>query len=286
MFFSGSRQKFAVLFLLALAVFSLFLLSSSLSTTRVSTEWRAFDLDDEQAGRGDPSALNDLLARLSVIPDSVLQALYMTIIIILPLTIIFALFSPEMRRAILHELRRAVSLAIWVAAIAYLIRLWQQNRRISSSTSSGGPLPAAPDWIREPSAMIAFGLTLFFMVLVSGIAWFLWRKFQPEPLELLAQEAQTTLVDLQMGRDFKNSIIECYANMCGVLYQERKLIRAQGMTPSEFAARLENFGIVGPQAQRLTRLFEKVRYGRHKPTDQDKAEAIACLETIVQAAQQ
>ena len=56
------------------------------------------------------------------------------------------------------------------------------------------------------------------------------------------------------------------------------------MTPREFAARLEQFGVVGPQAHRLTRLFEKVRYGRHQATDQDKADAIACLEMIVQAA--
>ena len=280
---SGTKYKYTALLFLLTAVFSLLILSSGLSATDVSTEWQSFNLDDSGMQPINANALNELLARLSDIPNSILQALYFSLIIIVPIVIVFAILSPEMRQGILHELKRAISLAIWVAAFAYLFRLWQQRGKTSQIVSGAGGLPSTPDWIRHPSAAIAFGLTLLLLAVIIGAAWFLWRKLRPEPLDLLAREAQTTIVELQMGRNFKNSIIECYANMCQVLHQERKLVRAQGMTPREFAARLERFGVVGAQAQRLTNLFEKVRYGRHEPTDQDKADAIACLESIVQA---
>ncbi|HID53489.1 MAG TPA: DUF4129 domain-containing protein [Anaerolineae bacterium] len=283
---TGPKYKYAAFLFLLAAVFSLLILSSGLSATEVSTEWQSFNLDDSGIQPIDANALNELLARLSDIPNSILQALYFSLIIIVPIAIVFAILSPEMRKGILHELKRALSLAIRVAAFAYLFRLWQQRDRNLQNVSGGGGLPATPDWIREPSAAIAFGLTLLLLAVIIGAAWFLWRKLRPEPLDLLAREAQTTITELQMGRDFKNSIIECYANMCRVLHQERKLVRAQAMTPREFSVRLERFGVVGPQAHRLTRLFEKVRYGRHQPTDQDKADAIACLEAIVQAAKQ
>ncbi|MCP4356556.1 MAG: DUF4129 domain-containing protein [Chloroflexi bacterium] len=280
---TGAKHKYAAFLFLFAAVFSLLVLSSGLSTTDVRTEWQSFNLDDEETKPVNAGPLNELLERLSVIPDSILQALYMVLIMIVPLAIIFALFSPEMRRAILHELKRAVSLALWVAALAYLIRLWSLRATTPKSSPAKGTLPATPDWIQEPSAVITFGLTLLFLAIVTGAAWFLWHKLRPQPLELLAREAQTTIVGLQMGRDFKNSIIECYANMCRVLHQERRLVRAEGMTPREFAVRLERIGVVGPQAHRLTRLFEMVRYGRYEPSAQDKEEAIACLDLIVQA---
>ncbi len=280
----ASRRKLTALLLLLTAVFSLLVLSSGLSATHVSAEWQSFNLDEDGTQPINADALNELLARLSDIPNAVLQALYLSLIVVAPIAIVFAILSPEMRKGIWHELKRALSLVIWAAVFAYLFRLWQQRGRKWQTVSGDGGLPVTPDWIRHPSAAIAFGLTLLLLAVISGAAWFLWRKLRPQPLDLLAREAQTTIADLQMGREFKNSVIECYANMCRVLRQERKLVRAQGMTPREFAARLERFGVAGVQAQRLTDLFEKARYGRRQPTAQDKADAIACLESIAQAA--
>ena len=280
----ASRRKFAALLLLLTAVFSLLLLSSGLSTTRVSTEWQSFRLDREKTQPIDASTLNELLARLSDIPNTVLQALYLSLIVIAPVAIVFALLSPEVRRGIWHELKRGISLALWLAVFAYLFRLWQQRGRASQTFSGAESFPATPDWVRHPSSAIAFGLTLLLALLIVAAAWFLWRKLRPRPLALLAHEAQITIADLQTGRNFQNSIVECYANMCRALHQERKLARHQGMTPSEFAARLEQFGIAAVPARRLTHLFEKVRYGRYQPTNQDTADAIACLEMIVRAA--
>ncbi len=280
----ANRRKFAALLLLLMAVFSLLILSSGLSATHVSTEWQSFRLDGEKTQPINATALNELLARLSDIPNTVLQALLVSLVVIVPLSLIVAILSPEMRRGLWQELKRGIRLAVWLAAIAYLFRLWQQQSRKTQYNPNERGLPAAPEWTREPSAVLAFGLTFLLLAVIIGAAWFLWRKLRPQPLDLLAREAQTTIAELQMGRNFQNSIIECYANMCQVLHQERKLVRTQGMTPREFAARLEQFGVVGAQTQRLTNLFEQVRYGRHQPTDQDKADAIACLETIVQAA--
>jgi hypothetical protein len=55
------------------------------------------------------------------------------------------------------------------------------------------------------------------------------------------------------------------------------------MTPSEFAARLEQAGLPAEPVQRLTRLFEKVRYGGLRSTPTEAEEAVACLRDILHA---
>lgn len=54
------------------------------------------------------------------------------------------------------------------------------------------------------------------------------------------------------------------------------------MTPGEFALRLEQSGLPGDAVRRLTRLFERVRYGNQKAGLKDTNEAVACLTAILQ----
>jgi len=47
--------------------------------------------------------------------------------------------------------------------------------------------------------------------------------------------------------------------------------------------RLERAGLPANAVSRLTRLFESVRYGTHQSSQADVNEALACLDSILQA---
>jgi hypothetical protein len=68
-----------------------------------------------------------------------------------------------------------------------------------------------------------------------------------------------------------------------VLSQERGIHRQKAMTPREFEQYLAAAGVRDEYIQRLTRLFERFRYGSAVAGEGEEAEAIACLDQIVQA---
>jgi len=102
------------------------------------------------------------------------------------------------------------------------------------------------------------------------------------PLRNLAQIARSSLRDLSDGRETTDVIMNCYFRMSDVVSDKRNLQRGMSMTPGEFALRLEEAGLPGDAVRRLTRLFERVRYGAHKAGPKDVNEAVACLTTILQ----
>jgi hypothetical protein len=61
----------------------------------------------------------------------------------------------------------------------------------------------------------------------------------------------------------------------------RGLYREYAMTPAEFAVRLQSAGLPPEPVNRLTRLFESVRYGARISAQRDVDEAIACLTSIL-----
>ena len=80
----------------------------------------------------------------------------------------------------------------------------------------------------------------------------------------------------------RNVVIRCYAKMSQVLRQSRKIQRHSAMTPREFGNHLAEIGLGDEHIQRLTRLFEGVRYG-YRPSEWPvEREAIECLQAIVQ----
>ena len=76
-------------------------------------------------------------------------------------------------------------------------------------------------------------------------------------------------------------ILDSYFRMSRAVQKWRGLARHQAMTPSEFAARLEQAGLPGEAVRGLTRLFESVRYGEHKSTPDEINEAVTCLSAIL-----
>jgi len=68
-----------------------------------------------------------------------------------------------------------------------------------------------------------------------------------------------------------------------VLAEEKGVTRESAMTPREFVRSLTTMGLPELAVQRLTRLFEDVRYGARVAGDQEEGEAIASLTAIVDA---
>ena len=141
----------------------------------------------------------------------------------------------------------------------------------------------------QESSWVSYAVSVFLVILFVFIGWRIWvfiKQFSPpnedeKPLEELARIARSSLKDLSQGGDSTDVIIRCYFRMSSVVSDKRRLHRKDSMTPAEFAIRLEQAGLPGDAVQRLTRLFEAVRYGGYRSAQKDVNEAVACLTSIL-----
>lgn len=126
------------------------------------------------------------------------------------------------------------------------------------------------------------------LALIGGIAW-LTQSRQDEAGEVLpelAREAEAALEMLRQGGSLADVVMRCYMEMGRVLYETRGIARPQHTTPHEFAVQLLKTGLPAGPVNRLTYLFEQVRYGQtHQANPEQQNEAVASLEAIVQACQ-
>jgi hypothetical protein len=119
--------------------------------------------------------------------------------------------------------------------------------------------------------------------MLVGSAWLIWsrRRREAAPLEQLAQQAEEAIKAIQSGADLRDTVLRCYHEMIRVLHQQRGIERHQAMTPREFASSLEKVGLPSQDIEKLTDLFERVRYGTRIPDQKDEAQAMACLASVV-----
>lgn len=136
--------------------------------------------------------------------------------------------------------------------------------------------------------MLSYTVGLLVILGVIFVGWRVFRAWQAvnvrpaQSLQDLARIARASLRDLSSGRETTDVIMNCYFRMSDVVADKRQLQRGLGMTPAEFASRLEEAGLPGDAVQRLTRLFEAVRYGERRAGPREVNEAVACLTTILQ----
>jgi hypothetical protein len=142
--------------------------------------------------------------------------------------------------------------------------------------------PPASPWL---SFVVSLGVAIALVALVWGLMrwWERRSKFLAlqRPLEDIAKIARDSLDGLEAGRAWDDVILESYFRMAQVIEKRRGLFREQAMTPSEFAARLEQAGLPGDAVRKLTRLFESVRYGARASTETEIREATVCLTAIL-----
>ena len=157
----------------------------------------------------------------------------------------------------------------------------------SSSTANTLPLPefAPPQSASWLSYLVVSFAIMVVLVFVAWKVYSFWNKLNTagsEPaLEKIAEIARTSINDLSSGRNSTDVIVNCYFRMSAVVAEKRKLHRKAAMTPAEFAMQLEGAGLPSDAVQRLTRLFESVRYGNRRTNPKDVNEAVSCLTTIL-----
>lgn len=138
-----------------------------------------------------------------------------------------------------------------------------------------------PPWLTRPLAAL-------FLAGV-GIGLYLWQKRRraqrakrPLPLDELSRRAELAIDELRRGLKLDDVILRCYQEMVETAAAQRGARRPKGATPREFEPVLLRAGLPALAVQRLTRLFEQVRYGGYQPGPQDQQVAIASLTEIVQ----
>ena len=241
----------------------------------------------------DPTSILPVAADSEIDSRAWLQMSVLALVICLVI-LVGALLSPELRKRLFLIMIR-VGLTYW--ALYMLITRYREflpgmgldllgAERVPGSSSTGEPVPqfTPPQSISLTSYLISFGIAILLVIVARRVyaAWKEMKASDAEPsFKKIAGIARSSLRDISSGRDSTDVIINCYFRMSDVVADKRNLNRSVAMTPNEFAGRLEQAGFPGDAVRRLTRLFEKVRYGGYRTDSSAVNEAVACLTTIL-----
>jgi hypothetical protein len=192
------------------------------------------------------------------------------VIILFFLTSIFWMFSPRERKRLV---RRLGSLTIVLLVLAYVGYKYGstalQPTLEPMETEAAGALTPPPGGNLANSSReflpptippgVSFIVTLLIVFGVVAFSWWLVRRRQARrvlpPLEEIAGVAHAALDDLSAGKDWGDTIINCYVRMNALVGERRGFRRKASMTPAEFAEQLERAGLPGYSTRRLTQLF-------------------------------
>jgi hypothetical protein len=281
-----TRKRF-ILFLSILSLVTLVLLASGLH----DVEFR----DGRALGRVESETVRFSVDRaIQAISDvPVWKQVVFWVMLFLLVLLVSSILSPELRKRLI---RSFVGFALTFWAILYLMEnnlltLPDFTQRLGQNGANAAeeslPVPAftppnLPAWM---NFLISLGVVLAILALTWGLVrWWRrlsWLRFRSRSLDDLADIAQSSLNELAAGRDWGDVIVNCYARMNEAVSRRRGLNRNEAMTPAEFARRLEQAGLPGDPVRRLTRLFESVRYGAKKSSQNEIDEAVSCLTAIL-----
>ncbi|MFT3893717.1 MAG: DUF4129 domain-containing protein [Anaerolineales bacterium] len=218
-------------------------------------------------------------------------------VLVLLISLIGLLLSPEGRKQLIRLFVRAFG-TYWLIyfvmrnygdRLAALANLNLGSFIFAQSGEGDTNLPPPVFVPPQESPWISYVVSILLIFFLAYAGWRVWVFLQglplgrekEEPLEELARIARSSLKDLSQGGDTTDVIMRCYFRMSNVVSDRRKIHRKDSMTPAEFAVRLEQAGLPGDAVQRLTRLFEAVRYGGYRSGPKDVNEAVACLTSIL-----
>jgi hypothetical protein len=287
--FEDKRVVFSVAIL---ALLSLVLLAGSLQ----GMDFRPGEATGRPNAANSEGALNleQMITTAAEVPPLQQLAFWASLFIVVVLCA--SLLNPELRKKLILAFIR---LALFVLVFLYIFEnnpemfagFFSQLELANDLTAESQPeIPPLP--VFEPpqvsnwfSYLVALGI-----VVLAGISFWwlarLWTRIRQSTsgrasLDELAAIARRSLDELKSGGHFENAILECYARMSMVVGKRKGLHREQAMTPAEFSARLTRAGLPREPVERLTGLFEAVRYGRQPAGDVQVNEAITSLGSIL-----
>jgi hypothetical protein len=289
------QDKRVVLTLAVLALLSLMLLTNALS--------RMDFLPSQPIGGGgssdpvvrQPLDIEGMLKTAAEVPFW--KQLVFWAVLFMLLLLITSLLSPELRKQLIYAFLRTASFALVLFYVikkqpqlfaSFLSRIAGVGQNLPTSLEVD-PLPAPVFEPPQETSWLSFAVTLGIILAVVLFIWWanrLWvrireRNASSQPLDEIAAIARDSLSDLKAGHNYDNAIVECYDRMSDVIAKKQGLQRAHTMTPSEFAVRLTRAGLPRDPVQRLTGLFESVRYGKQPAGQAEINQAIHSLTSIL-----
>ena len=201
-----------------------------------------------------------------------------------------AILSRDFRRAALMYLTSACTFGAFLLVGMRLLEQFRSATSTGTSLGQADPLvvPSA-EGVHAPSWVLALLVVILGLASIAAIAiavarirrWWLLRRSGNESLDDLLETVAETADSIRTGADLRSAVIRCYQEMQEILSRRRGL-RPTYMTPREFADSLQEAGLGDNHVDRLTSLFELVRYGS-RSDDEYAAEALDCLDAIQSA---
>ena len=277
-----------------LAILLLVILAAGLSDLRLAPA-RSINFGGEEI-RPIQDTLAEIARRFNEVPfwqQTLILGLFLFIIV---LSLVF--MPAEFRKRLLKIVFRMGLLAF---AILYFFENFQLDAERmmpeeiigpANAPEAGGEIIAPPPEVFQPqdaSPIWGYLITLTVILAFTALIWWLWRvwdasrKIEEMPQKKLQRIAQASLDDLAGGAEWEDVIVRSYVEMGEVVNERRGIARQIEMTPHEFAQRLVAAGLPAHPVQRLTRLFERVRYSPHNARESEVAEAVDCLNEIASA---
>jgi len=218
------------------------------------------------------------------------RILYATVLLLVAVSVIGAIVSPQFRRFLLRQLPPILIIFLLIALFSVLFHPERVKPPPSQPPASAAP-PAAgsapeyvPPVVNPPNwsvVLIALGAAGG-MVGLGFAAWWRFRRREPAPgeqdvLAELGTEAGAAAARIRHGEEPRDVVIRAYKEMCEIL--SRRVENPDYLTPREFARRLRARGMRDEHVDRLTGIFEEVRYG-HREGTRFAGDAVSCLEEI------
>jgi len=237
------------------------------------------------------ASFQQIVVQMEALP--LVQVVMFWLFIVIFTFFILLILNPKYRWRILRAVLRAALFFIFITWVMKTIA-----RRLAEEVPSeaGGGLANPPAInpnnlpVYSPPLDVPWISYVFTLAILLGIflaGWWLWNlssRVRTQSIrENIADIARDTLDEIAGGRDFGDTVTLCYVRMNDAVNSGHGIRRQEGMTPSEFANRLESVGLPGDAVRRLTRLFEEVRYGAKKPGQYESREATVCLNAIIAA---
>ena len=205
------------------------------------------------------------------------------------LSVLYAIVSPQYRRMVI---RTTILIIAFILITNRLREMMQPAAQEAEEMFSQAQLqdaitapPPPPEFVTNTPDWFVLAVNIVMALLIMGVAWFLWRRLRPKPEpepEFLAGAAGA-LRELEAGGDVRDVVMRCYLEMTTLMATGGRAQRHRAMTPRDFEDHLARLGMRDEHIHRLTRLFERVRYGGDQPDAATQAEAQACLRAIVAA---
>jgi hypothetical protein len=290
------RTRIFFMLALGIALVAMLLLSAGVSAVELLPGVSA-----PGTGVVEGEALGDVPPEMDEALRTAFRIFAAIIVVGLPLVIIYSLFTPEARKNLLKGMVPIVLFGLFLyfalRASSNLEQRVQPTPTVVAGVAQATPVPeeslggaagetgeierAAPEWLIWGTIV---GLALILALVLVGVARFLlrYRTRQPSPLAELADQAEDAVKAIRTGADLRDTVVLCYYRMSQTLQEQRGIWRERDMTPREFETYLARSGIPGEHVRRLTRLFEKVRYGAKTVGAEDERQALSSLGAIVE----